>query len=147
MRVILLQGIKNLGQKGEIKEVSDGYARNFLIPQKLVALATAEIVAKVKAEMEARVREAAKELKKVQDWAKKLDGLELELKLRAGPDGKLYGAVTAFQIAKLLQEKNFNIDKNQIDLLAPIKEVGEREVVIHLEHGLEAKIRLTITAE
>lgn len=147
MKVILLKNVEKLGKMGEVKEVADGYARNFLIPRGLAELATEKALAKIEEIKKATARKAELELKKFQELAEKLEGIEIVVKAKVGEGGKLYGSVTEEQIAQKLKEKGFEIKKGQIKLEKPIKEVGGHEVMVQLNHGLEARIYVMVVEE
>jgi len=147
MRVILLQDIENLGKRYEIKEVKDGYARNFLIPKGLVKPATKEALAWLEMQKEIETKKAEEELKKVQDFASSLDGLEVSIPVKIGPEGQLFESITSQKILERLKEMGFEVKKPQIDLIEPIKELGEYPIKIQLEHNLESEIRIIVTEE
>jgi len=144
MKVILLTDVKNLGVKGEVKEVADGFGLNFLLPRKLAALATPEAIARSEAEAR-RVREAAMtDLQRIQALATKLDGLELNIKAKANEEGRLFAAVTPAVIASELKKSGLMIDKEQVILSEPIKAVGEHKAMIKFRHGLEAEVMVRV---
>jgi len=147
MRVILLQDIENLGKKYEVKEVADGYARNFLIPKDLAKPATEENLKWLETQKEIEAKKAEEELKKVQEQASAIDGEELIIPVKIGEDGQLFESITSQKIYDKLRELGFNIKKNQIDLIEPIKELGEWPLKIKFEHNLEAEIRVIIVEE
>lgn len=147
MKVILLQDVEKLGKKFDVKEVADGYARNFLLPNNLVKPATEEALKQLEAEKEAAIKKAEEELKIMEEIVSQLDDQEIEIVSKVDENGKLYGSLTPLKIAKILKEKGFNIAKNQIKLAEPIKEVGEYDVVVEFPHGLEAKIKIIVTEE
>lgn len=147
MKVILLKDVEKLGKKGEVKSVADGYARNFLIPNKLAALATKSELAKLEEQKKIETEKAEEELKFYQEIANQIDGLELEIPVKVSEEGKLFGAITASQITEKLKEKNFEIKKEQIKLEEPIKEIGEYEAIIEFPHNLETKIKVIIVEE
>jgi len=147
MRIILLQDIENLGKKYEIKEVKDGYARNFLIPKGLAKPATEEALKWLETQKEAEAKKAEEELKMVQERATAIDGLEVIIPVKIGEDGQLFESITSQKISEKLKELGFEIKKTQIDLLEPIKELGEFLVKIKFEHNLEAEIRIIVTEE
>ncbi len=147
MKVILLKDVEKLGKKGEVKEVADGYARNFLIPKKLVVLATKDEIIKLEELKEVESQKSEKELVQFQELATQLDGLELEILAKVSEEEKLFGAITNIQIVEKLKEQGIKINKEYIKLENPIKEIGEYEVIIELPHNLEAKIKLIITKE
>ena len=147
MRIILLQDIENLGKKYEIKEVKDGYARNFLIPKGLAKPATEEALKWLETQKEAEAKKAEEELKMVQERATAIDGLEVIIPVKIGEDGQLFESITSQKISEKLKELGFEIRKTQIDLLEPIKELGEFPVKIKFEHNLEAEIRVIVMEE
>ena len=147
MKIILLQDIDNLGKKYEIKEVADGYARNFLIPKGLAKPATKENLKWLESQKEIEVKKAEEELKKVQEVATNIDGQEIIILVKVGAEGQLFESITSQKIYEKLKELGFEIKKSQIDLPEPIKELGEFPVKIKLEHNLEAEIRVIITEE
>ncbi len=146
MKVILLRDIEKLGKKGDLKDANRGYARNFLIPKNLAVLATESEIEKLEEQKELEAQEAEEELIRYQGIAEQMDGLELEISVKISEDNKLFGAITPVLIAEKLKERGFEIDKNQIKLEEPIKELGEREVMIELPHNLEVGIKV-ITSE
>ena len=147
MRIILLQDIEKVGKKYEIKEVADGYARNFLIPKGLAKPATKENLKWLESQKEIEVKKAEEELKKVQEVATNIDGQEIIILVKVGAEGQLFESITSQKIYEKLKELGFEIKKSQIDLPEPIKELGEFPVKIKLEHNLEAEIRVIITEE
>lgn len=147
MKVILLKNVNGLGKIGEVKEVAPGYARNFLIPQGLAEAATEQAVAQIEQMKEAARRKVEFELKTFQELAEKLEGVEIVIKAKAEEGGKLYGSVSEEQIVSKLKEKGFDIKKKQIVLEKPIKDLGGHEVLVQLNHGLEAKIYVMVAEE
>jgi large subunit ribosomal protein L9 len=147
MKVILLKDVEKLGQKGDVKEVADGYARNFLIPNKLAVLATKAELVKLEEQKKIEAQKAEEELVHFQEIASQIDGLELEIPAKVSEDGKLFGAVAASQIAEKLKEKGFEIKKEQIKTGEPIKEIGEYEATVEFPHNLEAEIKIIVVEE
>ncbi len=147
MKVILLQDVPNLGKKYEVKEVKNGFARNSLIPQGLVKLATKENLRWLENEKKNEEKKAEDDLKMAQDVASRLDGLEVVLAVRIGEDGQFFESVNAQKVAEKIKELGFDVKKSQIGLDKPIKELGEFPLKIKLEHNLEAEITLIITQE
>ncbi len=147
MKVILLKDVEKLGKKGEVKEVSDGYARNFLIPEELAVMANKDELAKAEEQQEIEAQKAEQELVVSQGLASKLDGLELEISAKIGEEGKLFGAINEGKIVEKLKEQGIEINKDYIKLESPIKEIGEYEVSIQLPHNLEAGIKIIVTEE
>jgi len=147
MRVILLQNVEKVGKKYEVKEVKNGYARNFLIPKGLAKPATKEALKWLEVQKEIEAKKAEEELKKIQDFVAKIDGLELVFPVKIGEKGELFESINNQKISEKLKEMGFEIKKTQIDLKEPIKELGEFPIKIHFEHNLEAEIRVIITEE
>jgi len=145
MKVVLLKEVSHLGKKGDVKEVVDGYARNYLIPLGFALAATESNIAKIKEEIRRVEKQAEDDLVRVEKIAMDLDGLGIEIAGKVNDAGKLYAAIGPAQIAAKLKEKNFEIKKNQIVVKEPIKEPGEYEITVNLEHGLEAKINLIVS--
>lgn len=147
MRIILLQNVEDLGKKWEVKEVADGYARNFLIPKGFAKPATESEVAEAERRGAEEEQRAKKELEGIQGIASKLDGYELKIRMTVGEEGQLYEGVNAQKLSERLKEEGFLVDQKHIRLQAPIKELGESGVVVELDHGLEAEIRVIIEAQ
>jgi len=115
MKIILLKDVEKLGKKGEIKEVADGYARNFLIPNKKAILATKNEIIKLEEQKEIKAQQAEQELSKYQQIATQLDGLELEILAKVGEEEKLFGTVTANQIVEKLKEQGIEVQKIKLN--------------------------------
>ncbi len=147
MRVILLQDVENLGKKYEIKEVKNGYARNFLIPKGLAKPATQQAMKWLETQKEVEGKKAEEQLKKFQDVASAIDDQEIIIPVKVGPDGQLFESITLQKILDKLKELGFEVKKTQIDLPEPIKELGEFPVKIKFEHNLEAEIKVIVTEE
>jgi len=147
MRVILLEDVENLGKKYEVKEVKNGYARNFLIPKGLAKLATEEALKWLETQKEIEAKKAEEELKKIQEKATAIDGQEIIIPVKIGEDGQLFESITSQKIAEKLKELGFDVKKTQIDLVEPIKELGEFPIKIKFEHNLEVEIKVIIIEE
>ena len=147
MKVILLQDIEKLGKKYDIKEVAAGYARNFLIPKGLAKPATKVALKWLEVQKEIEAKKAEEELKKIQDFVAKVDGLEVVFQVKVGEKGELFESINSQKISEKLKELGFGIKKTQIELKEPIKELGEFPVKIHFEHNLEAEIKVIIVEE
>jgi large subunit ribosomal protein L9 len=148
MKVILLKDVPKVGKKNEIKDVADGYGRNFLIANNLAKPATESTVRQLETERELLAQQAEEELKIEEELVSQLDGQEIEIKAKADDGGKLYGAITAAKLVKIFKDKGFEVEKNNIKLAEPIKEVGEYDdIIIEMSHGLEAKIKIIIIPE
>jgi len=147
MKVILLQDVENLGKKFEVKEVKNGHARNFLIPQGLVKLATKDALKWLETQKESETVKAEEELKAIQEKASKLDGLEVTISIKVGEEGQLFESVNSQKILEKLKEMGFEVKKSQIMLKDPIKTLGEFPVKVSLEHNLEAEITVFVVEE
>lgn len=145
MKVVLLKDVNKIGKKYEIKEVKAGYAKNYLIPQGLAKPVTKETLKWLEIQKEIQQKKAEEDLKRVQELASNLDGLEITIPVKVGENEQLYESITAQKIVDKLKEMGFEIKKTQIDLKEPIKELGEFPVKINLEHNLEVEIKVIIT--
>ena|SRR3989338_6893386 len=146
MKVILSQNVENLGKQFEVKEVKLGYMRNFLLPNNLAKPANKANLAWLEQQKASAAVQAELELKDVQKLVAKIDGHEFELALKAGQIGELFEQLTAKKIAEYLKTQEFEVKANQIKLEKPIKELGEYLLKLNFEHGLEAQIKLILTA-
>lgn len=146
MQVILLQDVKKIGKVGEIKNVSDGYARNFLLPKKLAEIATAAAVQKNIEIKNKLVAEKEKELTQVRSLAEKMQALRLQI-TAPEKNGKLFGSINAKNIADELQKNNFSVAEECILLLKPIKETGDYAIKIDFGRNIAATINLTIVGK
>lgn len=148
MKVILVQDVKKMGLKGEVKEVADGFARNYLIPQGLAIEATAH---KLKETQEKQNREKKKkdqEQSRAESLKEKLDGEKISIKVKTGSNEKLFGAITNKEISELLLKKYaITIDKKKIEIKDPIKHLGDYKITLKLYPGVQATIELNVTAE
>jgi len=147
MKVILLKDIEKLGKKFEVKEVADGFAKNSLLPKKLVQLATKNALAWAETQREIAAKITEKELAEVQAKASRVDGREITIAVSVGEKKQLFESITAQKIAEKLKEEGFEIDKKQIALKEPLKETGEYPVKLNFPHNLEAEIKVIIAAE
>ena len=145
MKVIFLQDVPNVAQAGQVKEVADGYARNYLIPRKLAALAQPQAVSQIETrtkKMEVRLTSEMNEL------ASQIEGKEVNLKAKAGAKDKLYGSITSADIAAELQNvTGLEIDKRKIELEEPIRQLGSYEIALKLGKDITPKIKVTVTEE
>ena len=148
MKVIFLQDVSNVGRAGEVKDVSDGYGRNFLIPRKLAILAKSGAIKTAEAQLVSRARIQAQTEAELGDIATHLDGVEVILTARAGTKDRLYGSITAADIAAELESSTgLVIDKRKIELDEPIRQVGSYEVPIRLGKDIVPKIKVTVSDE
>lgn len=147
MKVILLRDVPNTGRKHDVKEVSSGFARNFLIPKGLAIAADEESLKNLEMKKKLDAEKAEGDLKEAEKAASKLDGAEIEIAVKAGKEGQLFESVNKQKISDHLKEMGFNISKDQIDLKSPLKETGEFPVKLKMEHGLEAEVKIIITGK
>ncbi|AEH51277.1 50S ribosomal protein L9 [Pseudothermotoga thermarum] len=148
MKVILLKDVPNLGKAGELKEVKDGYARNYLIPNGLAKIATDSEIKKLEHEkaMKAQKEEAIK--RKSEELLRTLQKSVHKISAKAGGGGKLFGAITGANLAEILsQQTGLEIDKKWINLEKPIKEVGLYDVEFRLPGGVKGIVKVEIVAE
>jgi len=147
MKVILLKDVQDLGKKYEVKEVKNGHARNFLIPQGLAKVATKQALKWLESRKDVIEKEIEEDLKKTQEVASVLDGLELNIPVKVGDEGQLFESINAQKIADKLKELGHEVKKSKIILEEPIKTLGEFPIKISLEHNLEVEIRVIIIEE
>ena len=148
MKVILLDNIKGVGKKDEIINASDGYARNYLLPKKLAVEANNENLSKLNNKKEAASYKRDVEKQQAEELAKKLKGIMLKIKVKAGENGKIFGGVTSKEISDNLKNQyNFIVDKKKIDLKETIKTLGEFYVDIKLFEGVIAKLKVEVISE
>lgn len=144
MKVVLLADVKGHGKKGELCNVSDGYARNFLFPKKLAVEANATAMNELRNREESKAHHIAEEKKAAEETAAKLDGKQIEITARAGASGKLFGAVTAKEIATEIKKKfDIDIDRRKMQV-ADIKQFGEYTAEIKLYSGITAKMQVIV---
>jgi len=145
MKVILLKDVEKVGKKFEVKEVKNGFARNFLILKGLAKPATKEALEWLEVQKEIQGEKAEQDLKKAQEVASTIDDLEVAIAVRVGENDQLFESINSQKISEKLKEMGFDIKKSQIELAEPIKEIGEFPVKIKLEHNLEVEIRVIVT--
>ena len=145
MKVIFLENVPNLGRIGEIKEVADGYGRNYLIPRQLAMLARPEVIEKVGGQLKAKARNLAETEAELLEMAGHLDGREVIIEARTGGKDRLYGSITAADIATAIEETtSLVVDKRKIELEQSIRETGSHEVAIKLTGDIVPKITVTV---
>ena len=144
MKVILLSSVKPLGKEGDVVEVSDGHARNFLFTQSLAVPATADALKKREEREKVATSKASRALSLAGDLAGKLEGHEILLSEKVSEGGVLFASVTSKMIASALKKDGFSVDADWIEIESPIKEPGEYSATISLPHGFEAEIRITV---
>ena len=147
MKVILKQDVKGTGKKGEILDVSDGYAKNFLLKKGLAEQASSVAVNSLKIQKEAEERRRAEEVKAIRELAQKMDKCEVTVSIKCGENGKVFGCVTSKEISSKLEELGFDVDKKKILLKDPIKTVGQYPVEIRLMEKVSAKVFVNVVPE
>ena len=148
MKVIFNTDVRGQGKKGEMKEVSVGYARNYLIPRGLASEATPDHINALKLKEKARIAQAAKEMALAEEYAKKLGEVQVMVRAKAGSSGKLFGAVTSEAISKALKEQfDMDIEKNKIVQTEPIKTFGSFTVKAKLGSEVSGNIHLLVVEE
>ena len=145
MKVILLQDIKGTGKKDQVVEASDGYARNYLIPRKLAKEATAEALNSIEKSKSADKHREAVKRAEAEEKARELKGKVIQLSVRGGDNGKLYGAITNDQIAAALKEQHgVEVDKRKLELEEPIKNAGQFFVNLKLVAGINTRMIVNV---
>lgn len=147
MKVVLIKKVPNLGQTGEIKEVSDGYARNFLIPQGLVKIATEAVIKEMETKKNKQQKKSANKVKQYKEIAKKINNLKLVIKVKADEKKTLFAAIRESDIAKELKNRHYDIPAQFIKLDQPIKQLGYYDINLVFSDDVSAKIGLTIERE
>ena len=147
MRVILLKDVQKVGEKYEVKEVADGFARNFLIPKGLAKKVTPQTLKWLEVKKEMELKKIEEDLEKAQEKASVIDGYELVIPVKVGEKGQFFSSVNKGKIFEKLKEAGFRIEESQIELKNPIRELGEFPIKIKFDHNLESKIRIIVTEE
>ncbi len=148
MKVIFNEDVKGKGKKGELKEVSDGYARNFLFPKKLAAEATPDAINAFKHREKAKAAQLVREKAAANEAAKALESIVVQIKAKAGANGRLFGAVTSQEISDALKKQHgMEIEKNRLVQQEPIKSFGSFEVKAKLGHEVSGTVNVLVTEE
>ena len=147
MKVILLETDEHLGQIGDIVNVKPGYARNYLIPNKKASIATKENIVYFEKWIESQKIKEAKNRANIELLAKQLDKMTLKFTLKAGENDKLFGSVTSQLISDEIENLGYSIDKKEIELEEPIKDLGNHFVHVNLGDNLKPKVKIKIQAE
>lgn len=147
MEVILKEDVANLGHRGDVVKVADGYGRNFLLPRKLALQATANNKAVIDQMKAAAARRSATEKAQAEALAAQLEPLTLSFARKSGENGHLFGSVTSADIAHELETKGFAVDRRKIQLVEPIKAIGETSVAIKLYREVTAHVKVSVIAE
>ena len=145
MKVVLLEDVKSLGKKGQIVDVSDGYARNFILAKKLGLEATSKNLNDLKLKKAHEDKLAAQRLQEAKDFAAKLEGLQVTLKIKAGEGGKLFGSISSKEIAEAAKEQlGLEIDKKKLVLPNPIKAIGTTDVPVKLHPQVTGELKVIV---
>jgi large subunit ribosomal protein L9 len=147
MKLILRENHDKLGKTGDVINVKDGYARNYLIPRKIAYIATKGNLVVLEEEKKQRELKHQKEIKSAQSLAVEIEKVSLTMPVQVGEDDKLYGSVTSQMISDSLKEKGYNIDKKQIEIEDPIKVLGIYSVNVHLASGIDAKVKVWVVRQ
>ena len=148
MRVMLTKDVQDVGRAGEIKDVADGYGRNYLIPRKLAIVAGRGTEAEARRIQEAATRREAKERTEAQELAEEIDNKTVVVRLKVGAEDKAFGAITTEDISRALrQQHQVEVDRRKIELAEPLKQLGEHQVPLRLHRDIEARINLIITRD
>jgi large subunit ribosomal protein L9 len=148
MKVVLIQDVPNLGKAGEIKEVSDGYGRNYLLPKGFASLATKGLIKQAQERADAQRKRDAKNRSDAEAVAGRINGQTLRFQVRVGELDRLYGSITNGDVAeKLQQQLGIEVDRRKIDLGDPIKRAGVYSVPVRLASGVEARLNVVVEGE
>ena len=147
MKIILRQDVDNLGDRGQIVSVARGYARNFLVPKGLAWEATPGNIRNIELQKKGWATRELKAVDEANEYAKRLEAVEVTVRKKAGESETLYGSVTNVEIAELLAEKGFEVDRRKIYLNEPIKALGEFDVAVKLHPKVTAQIKLKVIPE
>jgi large subunit ribosomal protein L9 len=147
MEVILIQDVKALGKKGEIVKVSDGYARNFILPKKLGLEATKQNLYELKLQKDAELKKQKELLEEAKELGKKLEGITIKVKIKAGEGGKTFGSISTKEIAAAVKEQfGLDFDKKKLLLADPIKNIGSYTVSVKLHPQVTAEMKVMVEA-
>jgi len=148
MKVLLIKDVKSLGKAGEVKEVKDGYGKNFLIGKGFAKHATAEVLEQHAADEAKKTEDLANEIATFKATAEKLEKAEIIITKKVGDNGHLFGAITKDEVVKALQEQhNITVDKKHITDKTAIKTIGEHDLDLKLGHGIHAKLHVDVQGE
>lgn len=147
MKIVILKDLKELGKKGDIKEVSNGYAQNFLIPQGFGRPATQTVLKDLDKRKQLKQKKNRKQAEKNKEVFKKLEGMSIGVRAKADDKGHLFGSVTADQILQRLKKKGLVIEKNKIKIPEQIKRLGNYKIIVELDSEHKTEIHLIVEAE
>lgn len=144
MKVILREDVNKLGRMGDLVNVADGYARNFLLPRNMAALATTKNIKSLEHEKRVIADRVKKEKTAAEEEAKKISAVSVSIPVQVGEEGKLFGSVTSKDIADAIAAQGFEIDKRRIQLEKPIKEIGTFMVSVKVHHDVTAQVKVEV---
>ncbi len=147
MEVILREDLDNLGQRGEVVKVADGYGRNYLLPRKLAMQATAANKAVIEQMKQSAVRRSAKEKGEAEGQVAAYEALQLDFRRKVGENEQLFGSVTSSDIAQALEAHGFTIDRRRIQLEEPLRHLGEFQIPVRLHREVTARVTVMVEAE
>ena len=147
MKVILTKDLDNLGRAGALVDVKTGYGRNYLLPRNLAVLATAKNIRQLDHQKSGILARAAKERQNMTAMAQKLSAIEVKFTRKVGEQNKLFGSVTSKDVHEQLAAQGYQIERRQVHLPEPLKEVGTHEVEVKLHPEVTAKVKVTVAAE
>jgi len=147
MKVLLIKDVKSLGKAGEIKEVKDGYGKNFLVAKGFAKVATDEVIEAWREEQKRKAEEEAAEIARLEELKKKLESTNLVIAKKLGANGSLFGAITNTDVADTLKKSGIEVDKKLIHIDHAIKATGSYEADVKLGHGIHAKLKFEVVGE
>jgi large subunit ribosomal protein L9 len=147
MRIILQEDVEQLGMRGQVVDVADGFARNYLLPRKLGLPATEGNLKRLEQIRSHLVKRTATEKTSAEQLASLLSSVSIELVRKAGETNQLFGSVTSADVAEALAAKGYKIDKRSIQLEEPIKVIGEYDILVRLAHGVAASVKVVVSRE
>lgn len=148
MKIVLREDVESLGRKGDLLDVADGYARNFLVPRGLAMKATKGVVKQAESMRRSRVARDERDRGSAEELAGRLTGARIEVLARSGEGGRLFGSVTSSDIAEAVQKATgVELDRRKIDLAEPLKELGPAEVSVRLHPDVAANLQVEVVAE
>jgi large subunit ribosomal protein L9 len=148
LKIMLTKDVENIGRAGEIKDVADGFGRNYLIPRKLAVLAGRGAEGEARRIQDAAARRESKEQEAARELAEEIDNKTVVVRLKVGTEDKVFGAITSEDIAKAIkQQHQVEIDRRRIELKEPLKQLGEHQVALRLHRDVEARVNLIITRD
>lgn len=148
MQVVFLKDVKNVARRGEVKDVKDGYARNYLIPQGLAEIASKSKIQEIESKAEKKKQEKQKEREEMEKLTKQLKDMTLEFKKKADDAGSLFGSVSADDIIKAINKRTGKyISESSVKLGQPIKKIGEYTIDLNLKHGIKTQAKVVVKSD